>query len=128
MDSATIYNLKERTFRPIANLPDAIQSPAVCVHENAVYMISHKHIYKYVGTGMNNDRWEQVLETDIRPNLMVSLNGYIYVAHNYFSWLYRFKPGKDLKLKEIATFEIPPTNLCVMGEHKISFYCTYLQN
>lgn len=115
LDSAVVYNLKGRTFRSIAKLPDAVQAPAVCVHNDEVYVTGHRNIYKYEEIGQT-DRWTKVLEMDITPGYLVSFKGYIYVAQCYFPSLLRFKPGVDDSLQQIASFCHPPRAICNLGE------------
>ncbi|CAK1583408.1 unnamed protein product [Parnassius mnemosyne] len=111
LDTAIIYNLKERTFRKIAKLPDAIQNPAVCSHKNQLYMAGHKHIYRYEDLD-NSDHWKPVARVEIRVSCMVSHKGYIYCTQNYFSELYRFKPNVDNELQFISCFTNLPAVMC----------------
>ncbi|XP_049877934.1 kelch-like protein 30 [Pectinophora gossypiella] len=120
LHTAIIYDLKQRTFRKIANLPDAIQNPAVCAHEGKVYAAGHNNIYQYEDLG-DRDRWIRIIGTDIRMSCMVSYNGYIYCTQNYFSYLYRFKPGVDKKLNLIASFGNPPAAICNLGDRLLFF-------
>lgn len=120
LDTALIYHLKKKTFRQIANLPDAIQSPVLCVHANVLYVAAHNSIYKYVST-QTTDRWEEVMDARMTPNFLVPMDGYILVVQSYVDWLFRFKPGVDTTLKDIAKFEHPPTTLCVIGSKILSF-------
>lgn len=115
LDTAVIYDLKQRTHRKIAKLPDTIQNPAVCVHNNSIYVSGQKNIYQYEDLGQT-DRWSTVILTDIRPNCMTSFNNYIYCTQNYFSHLYRFRPGIDTKLQLITYFTNPPAAICHLGK------------
>ncbi|CAK1555665.1 unnamed protein product [Leptosia nina] len=99
-DTAIIYNLKERSFRKIAKFPDAMQNPATCLHNDAVYAAGHKNIYKYEDQGDGKDLWETV---------------------SYFSNLYRFRPGIDKKLELITYFSSPPSTLCNMRDNLLAF-------
>ncbi|KAF9419343.1 hypothetical protein HW555_004107 [Spodoptera exigua] len=123
LDSAVVYNLKERSFRPIAKLPDAVQSPAVCAHNNEVYVIGHRNIYKYEEVG-DRDRWTKVLGMEMTPSYLVSFKGYIYVAQCYFPNLYRFRPGVDEALQQIACFCHPPKAICNLGYRLIAVTCS----
>lgn len=123
LDSAVVYNLKGRTFRSIAKLPDAVQAPAVCVHNDEVYVTGHRNIYKYEEIGQT-DRWTKVLEMDITPGYLVSFKGYIYVAQCYFPSLLRFKPGVDDSLQQIASFCHPPRAICNLGYRLIAVTCS----
>ncbi|KAJ8713880.1 hypothetical protein PYW08_007500 [Mythimna loreyi] len=123
LDTAIVYDLKQRSYRKIAKLPDAIQSPAVCAHENEVYAVGHKHIYKYDGAGQHK-RWEKVIETEMTPNFLVSYNGYIHVAQSYFPVLYRFRPGVDTTLEQFTSLNYPPIAVCNLGRRMVAFTCT----
>ncbi|CAH1637609.1 unnamed protein product [Spodoptera littoralis] len=123
LDSAVVYNLKERTFRSIAKLPDAVQSPAVCAHDDEVYVIGHRNIYKYEEI-CQKDRWTKVLTMDITPTYLVSFKGYIYVAQCYFPSLYRFIPGDERGLQQIASFCHPPRAICNLGYRLIAVTCS----
>lgn len=120
LDTAVIYDLKQRTHRKIAKLPDTIQNPAVCVHNNSIYVSGQKNIYQYEDLGQT-DRWSTVILTDIRPNCMTSFNNYIYCTQNYFSHLYRFRPGIDTKLQLITYFTNPPAAICHLGSKLLFF-------
>ncbi|KAJ8724071.1 hypothetical protein PYW07_008051 [Mythimna separata] len=125
LDTAIVYDLKQKTYRKIAKLPDAIQSPAVCAHENEIYAVGHKHIYKYVGEGTNGSKgWEHVIELDMTPNFLISYNGYIHVAQSYFPILYRFRPGIDLVLEQFTGLNYPPMAVCNIGRKMVAFTCT----
>lgn len=115
LDTAIIYDLKQRSYRKIAQLPDAIQNPAVCSHDDMVYAAGHNNIYRYEDSG-ETDRWVRVVGTEIRMSCMMSYNGHIYCTQNYFSYLYRFKPDVDKKLEMIASFTNPPAAICNLGK------------
>ncbi|XP_021192056.3 kelch repeat and BTB domain-containing protein 8 [Helicoverpa armigera] len=118
-DSAIIYDLKQRTYRKIAKLPDPVQSPAACVHENTVYVIGHKHIYRYEDNG-DHDRWLRVIETDMTPKFLVSFKGYIYVSQCYFPHLYRFRPNVDKVLEQVSCFSQSPMAICNLGNRLLA--------
>ncbi|KAG6439673.1 hypothetical protein O3G_MSEX000978, partial [Manduca sexta] len=85
------YDLKQRTYRKISKLPDTIQSPAMCVHNNMVYANGQNEIFRYEDYG-DTDRWVKMVPTEIRPSCMTSYKNYIYCTHSFFSHLYRFRP------------------------------------
>ncbi|XP_047994405.1 uncharacterized protein LOC125232694 [Leguminivora glycinivorella] len=120
LDAAVVYDLKQRSYRKIANLPDAIQNPAVCVHEGAVYAAGHNTIYKYEDLG-ETDRWITIASTQIRANCMTSFKGYIYCTQSYFSHLYRFRPGVDKRLDSLTQFTNPPATICNLGDRLLFF-------
>ncbi|XP_038222542.1 kelch-like protein 40b [Zerene cesonia] len=120
LDTAIIYDLKQRSFRKIAKFPDAMQSPAVCLHDNVVYSAGHKNIYEYEDLG-STDNWKAVVRTDIRMSCIRSFRKYIYCTQSYFSHLYRFKPGLDAKLEVISAFSSPPATVCNLYDHLIVF-------
>ncbi|XP_059058288.1 uncharacterized protein LOC131851761 [Achroia grisella] len=120
LDTAIVYDLKHRSYRKIAKLPDAIQSPAVCSHNNMVYAACHKNIYRYEENG-NTDSWVNVVGTEIRMSHMISYKDYIYCMQNYFSQLYRFRPGIDKKLQLVAQFCNPPATACNLGNRLVFF-------
>lgn len=115
LDTAIVYDLKQRSFRKIAKIPDAIQSPAICCHNNTIYAAGYKHIYKYVDYGQS-DTWSLVVQTDMRPNCLISYKGYIYVTQSYYADMFRFRPGVDKDLKHITRFTNAPAALLHMGE------------
>ncbi|KAJ2942011.1 hypothetical protein O0L34_g726 [Tuta absoluta] len=120
LETAVIYDLKQRTYRKIAKLPDAIQNPAVCAHKGTVYASGHNSIYRYEDLG-ETDRWVRVASTDIRMSCMISYNGYIYCTQNFFSYLYRFKPETDTTLTLITSFTNPPAAVCNLGDRLLFF-------
>lgn len=115
LDTVLLYDLNQMKFKKIARLPDAIQSPAVCVHDQKVYAAGHNNIYQYENLG-DTDRWVQVVGTDIRMSCMMSFRGYIYCTQNYFSYLYRFQPGVHKRLQMISCFTNPPAGICNLGK------------
>ncbi|CAH2045810.1 unnamed protein product, partial [Iphiclides podalirius] len=119
LDTAIVYNLKERTFRKIARLPDAIQNPAVCCHENQIYMAGHKSIYRYEESE-NSEQWKPVARVDIRVTCMISHKEYIYCTQSYFTELYRFKPNVDSELKLMICFTNLPSGMCNLGGQLIA--------
>ncbi|XP_068619167.1 kelch-like protein 8 [Battus philenor] len=120
LDTAIIYNLREKTFRNIAKLPDAIQDPAICSHESEVYTAGHKHIYKYEDTG-DTDRWNAVARVEMRIKCMVSYKGYIYCTQNYFCELYKFKPNEHGQLQFVTCFINLPTVMCNLDGRLLAF-------
>ncbi|XP_053613944.1 kelch-like protein 26 [Plodia interpunctella] len=120
LDTAIVYDLKERSYRRIAKFLDTIQAPAVCDHENMVYAAGHKNIYRYEDKG-DTDGWVNVVATEIRMSCMISFKNYIYCTQNYFSHLYRFRPGVDNKLELISYFTNPPAAICNLGNRLLVF-------
>ncbi|XP_063831496.1 kelch-like protein 6 [Ostrinia nubilalis] len=120
LDTGIIYDLNRRSYRKIAKLPDAIQSPAVCAHKNTAYAAGHKNIYRYEETGLS-DRWFRVIQTDIRINCMISFKDYIYCTQNYFNHLNRFRPDVDSSLELITQFANPPATICNLGNRLLVF-------
>lgn len=102
----------QRSFRKIAKLPDAIQCPAICTYKEEVYAAGHKNIYKYEEDIGGIDKWVTAISTEMRTNRMTSFKGYIYCSQNYFSPMYRFKPGVDEKLELITNYSYPPAAIC----------------
>lgn len=100
-----------RSYRKLAKLPDAIQSPAICTHKGEVYAAGHKNIYKYQEVG-EVDQWITAITTEMRTNRMTSFKDYIYCAQNYFSPMYRFQPGVNDKLDLITNYSHPPAAIC----------------
>ncbi|CAB3246251.1 unnamed protein product [Arctia plantaginis] len=123
LDTAIVYDLKQRNYRKIAKFPDAIQSPAVCVYNRKVYASSHKNIYRYEDDEVQ-DKWVIALETDIRLSCMVSYKGYIYCTQSYFNDLYRFRPNVDTRLQRITSFDISPSTMCLFGNKLLAFEST----
>ncbi|XP_026760722.2 kelch-like protein 4 [Galleria mellonella] len=120
LDTAIIYDLKKKTFRNIAKLPDSIQNPAVCSHDNMVYAAGHKDIYRYEEQE-NTDSWVKIANGDVRMSYMISYKNYIYCMQNYFSHLHRFMPGVDEKLQLITYFSNPPSTACNLGNRLVVF-------
>ncbi|KAM3962454.1 kelch-like protein 6 [Aphomia sociella] len=120
LDSGIIYDLKRKSFRKIAKLPDAIQSPAICVHNNRVFTSGQKNIYRYDDKG-HSDSWEKVVATEMRMSCMISFKNYVYCMQNYFSQLYRFRPDIDRKLELFSHFCSPPVTACNLGNRLIVF-------
>ncbi|XP_072930107.1 kelch-like protein 25 isoform X2 [Epargyreus clarus] len=120
LDTAIVYDLNQRTYRKIAPLPDAIQNPAICAHGKVIYACGQKNIYRYEETG-SSDRWTMVINTDLRASYMISFKGSIYCTQNYFSHLYRFKPGEDDKLEMVSQFSSPPAVLVHMRDRMMVF-------
>ncbi|XP_063367231.1 kelch-like protein 8 isoform X2 [Cydia amplana] len=120
LDTAVVYDLKRRSHRKIANLPDAIQNPAVCAHEGTIYAAGHNNIYQYEDLG-DTDRWTTVVGTQIRSSCMASFKGYIYCTQSYFSQLYRFRPGVDDRLYVVTQFTNPPATFCNLGNRLLFF-------
>ncbi|CAG9789073.1 unnamed protein product [Diatraea saccharalis] len=120
LDTAVVYDLKQRTYRKIAKLPDTIQNPAICTHNTVVYAAGHKNIYRY-DEFEQTDRWSMVIDTDFRTSCMVSFNNYIYCTQNYFSHFHRFRPNIDTKLEMITYFTNPPATICHLGTRLIVF-------
>lgn len=116
LDTAIAYDMKHRSFRKIAKLPDSIQSPAICTHEKEVYAAGHKNIFKYEDEIGDIDRWTTVISTEMRTNRMTSFKDYIYCAQNYFSPMYRFKPGVDQKLELITNYSHPAAAICNLSK------------
>lgn len=125
LDTAVIYDLKQRSFRKIAKLPDAIQSPAVCVHNNVVYAAGHKNIYRYEDSG-TSDRWTTVISINTRTDCMISYKGYIYCTQNYFNHLNRFRPDEDSSVQLITQFYYPPATVCDLGKQKLHHNILYI--
>ncbi|CAH4029997.1 unnamed protein product [Pieris brassicae] len=121
LDTAMIYDLKQRAFRKIAKFPDSIQNPAVCSHDNIIYAAGHKNIYQYEDQGNGKDLWKTVISTEIRMSCMRSYRKYIYCIQSYFSNLYRFRPGIDKKLELITCFSSPPSTMCNMRDNLVVF-------
>ncbi|GBP13398.1 Kelch-like protein 26 [Eumeta japonica] len=120
LSSAIVYNLAEKSFRKIANIPDNMQNPAICGYRGKIYVASHKNIYRYNGEG-ENDKWELVLNTELRAHSLVGHRNYIYVSQNYFNQLYRFKPDKDAALESVTSFNNPVSAVCSNGRQIIAF-------
>ncbi|RVE47275.1 hypothetical protein evm_008072 [Chilo suppressalis] len=120
LDTAVVYDLKQRTYRKIAKLPDTIQNPAVCSHNDSVYAAGHKNIYRYEEVEQS-DRWSMVIGTEFRTSCMVSFRNYIYCTQNYFSHMHRFRPDIDTKLELITYFTNPPAAICHLGSRLIVF-------
>ncbi|XP_014371860.2 uncharacterized protein LOC106721436 [Papilio machaon] len=120
LDTAIIYNMREKTFRSIAKLPDAIQNPAICCHNNYIYTAGHKHIYRHVESD-DKDQWELVATVSFRVKCMVSHKGYIYCTQSYFNELYRFRPFVDNELQPLTGFYNIPTVLCNLGGRLLAF-------
>lgn len=124
MDTAVIYDLKERSCRSIANFPDCLQSPAVCTHNNRVYAAGYKNIYVYKTVG-DRDSWEMVVSTQIRMTSLISYDGYVYCSQSYFRRFYRFKPCEDKEtegrtlcdLEVVGSFSNLPSEMCNLGKH-----------
>ncbi|XP_045776912.1 kelch-like protein 25 [Maniola jurtina] len=128
LETAVVYDLKERSCRRIAKLPDAIQSPAVCTHNNKVYAAGHKNIYCYTTYG-DKDCWEMVVYSDRRIGFMKSYNNYIYCMQSYYSNLYRFRPGTDNCLTCVASFSnVAPAAMCNSGDRLTVFTQGLFQN
>ncbi|CAH0728227.1 unnamed protein product, partial [Brenthis ino] len=51
LETAIIYDLKQRAYREIDELPEAICNPAVCSHKNMVYVAGEKQIFRYKAWG-----------------------------------------------------------------------------
>ncbi|CAG4952185.1 unnamed protein product [Colias eurytheme] len=111
LDTVIVYDLKQRSFRKIAKFADAIQSPAVCLHNDMVYAAGHKYIYRFEDVG-STEQWNSVVRTDLRMSCMRSFKKYIYCTQSYFSHLYRFRPDEDVRLQAITTFSSPPATMC----------------
>ncbi|KAJ0173770.1 hypothetical protein K1T71_010919 [Dendrolimus kikuchii] len=123
LDTAVAYDLKQRSFRKIAKLPDTIQNPAVCTHKNKVYATGHKNIYRYEDFGAH-DLWRTAVSTDIRVNCMVSYKKYIYCTQSYFRLLYRFQPDVDEKLVLITSYSNPTAGICTLDDCLMAFTST----
>ncbi|XP_032521528.2 kelch-like protein 25 [Danaus plexippus] len=120
MDTVIMYDLKQRSYRKIAKLPDAIQNPAVCSHENRVYAAGQKNIYRYEDLG-STDTWKNIVGTEIRMSCLRSFKQYIYCMQGYFSHLYRFRPDFDQRLELITYFSNLPATMCNLGDSLIVF-------
>ncbi|XP_034834014.1 actin-binding protein IPP-like [Maniola hyperantus] len=120
LETAVVFDLKERSCRQIAKLPDAIQSPAVCTHNNKVYAAGHQNIYCYE-TYDDKDFWHLIQYYDRRISFMRSFNNYIYCMQSYYSDLYRFRPGTDDCLTCVASFCHAPAAMCNAGDCLIVF-------
>ncbi|XP_045776910.1 kelch-like protein 40b isoform X2 [Maniola jurtina] len=116
LNTAVVFDLKKRSCRRIANLPDAIKSPAVCTHNNKVYMAGHQNIYCYETHDNNKDYWELVVDSEMKITVMVSYGNYIYFAQSYSNMLYRFRPGIDNCLTNITSFCHPSAAMCNSGD------------
>lgn len=115
-DSTIIYNLRKRTFREVSKFPEAVQSPAICSHRGFIYASGQRNIYKFVDKG-DRDAWVSIVETNVRPNRMISFKNHIYCSQNYFGNMYRFRPGIDDKLEVAAHFSAPPVGFCNLGKY-----------
>ncbi|XP_046971500.1 kelch-like protein 40b [Vanessa cardui] len=115
LDTAIVYDLKQRSFRKIAHMPDALQNPALCSHNNKVYAAGQKSIYCHEDSG-TSDQWKKVVDTEMRMSCIRSCKEYIYCIQGYFSNLYRFMPGVDKNLQLITYFSSLPATICNLGE------------
>ncbi|KAL4708266.1 hypothetical protein ACJJTC_016315 [Scirpophaga incertulas] len=120
LDTAIIYDLKQRSFREIAKLPDIIQNPAVCTHNRSMYAAGHKNIYRYEHKD-DVDTWTMIIETEIRTSTMISFKDYIYCTQNYFNHLFRFRPGTDMALEMVTYLSNPPAAMCNFGTRLVIF-------
>lgn len=120
-DTTIVYDLKNKYFYKTARFPESIQSPAICIHYDSVYGAGVRNIYKYE---IVNERatWVNLLETDIRASYMISYKEYIYCSQNYFTYLYRFRPGFDQKLERVVSFHEPPVGFINMGKSIIQYF------
>lgn len=114
LETAGIYDLKQRSYRAIAKFPDAIQNPALCTHQNNVYAAGFKSIYTYEEL-TESDYWKQIVGTEIKLSCMSSYKDHIYCIQSYFSHLYRFRPNADDKLETITHFSSLPAVVCNLG-------------
>ncbi|XP_023954887.1 kelch-like protein 10 isoform X3 [Bicyclus anynana] len=118
LDTAIVYNLKDRNYRSIAKLPEPIQSPAACTHHNTVYIAAHKNIYCYEA---DTEVWKLVMVTDRRMTFLKSYNDYVYCMQTYFRKLYRFRPGIDDVLQPITSLANLPTAMCSLRNSLMIF-------
>ncbi|KOB70062.1 Kelch-like protein 38 [Operophtera brumata] len=105
-------NLFLRSFSKLPKLPDAIQSPAICTYKGEVYVAGQQNIYKLEESMEGNDKWVTAITTQIRVNRMTAFKDYIYCSQNYFTQMYRFKPGVCVNLEhdQLLAFTRP---LCI---------------
>lgn len=114
LDSTIVYDLEQKSYRTLSNLPDVIQKPAVCIHKGSVYVASQKDVFQLQRSN-ENDCWRNILSMNIRANFMVSLGDYIYITQSYFGHLFKFKPGSDTKLEMPSYFFNPVAAMCKIG-------------
>lgn len=102
----------------IENLPRTVQSPAICAHKGDIYAsVDPAHIDKYIIDGTEHPSgWFPVCGTDIQYDKMTSFKDYVYCTQNHFCGLFRFKPGVDKVVHEIATFHHPTAALCSLSK------------
>ncbi|XP_039758147.1 kelch-like protein 26 [Pararge aegeria] len=104
MDTAIVCDLKERSYRYIANLPDRIETVAICTHNHKVYVAGRYSIYCHETYG-DRDFWEMVVGTDSgRIKFLQSYEKYIYCIQSLNRKLYRFRPHIDKELHRIVGF------------------------
>ncbi|CAH2094364.1 unnamed protein product [Euphydryas editha] len=120
LDTAIVYDLKDRTYRKLAKLPDAIQNPAVCSHRGAVYAAGQKNIYRYEDLG-TTECWRKVVFAEMRMSCIKSFKEYIYCTQFYFTNLYRFRPDIDQNMQLITCFSNLPATICNLG-HKLYIF------
>ncbi|XP_041969968.1 kelch-like protein 26 [Aricia agestis] len=120
LNTGIVYDLKERTYRKIAKIPDAIQSPALCSHKNKVYAALQNNIYRYDDSG-ETDQWVTSVATKIRLSCIRPFKDYIYGIQGYFSHLYRFQPGVDERMEIITYFSNLPMTMCNIGNRLLVF-------
>ncbi|XP_069360639.1 kelch-like protein 25 isoform X2 [Maniola hyperantus] len=120
LKTAVVFDLKKRSCRRIADLPDTIKNPAICTHNNKVYTAGHENIYCYE-TQDNKDYWEMVVDSDMRISIMTSYDNYIYCTQSYSNMLYRFRPGIDNCLTNIVSLSHVPAAICNLGDYLLLF-------
>ncbi|CAH2264143.1 jg8104 [Pararge aegeria aegeria] len=123
MDTAIVCDLKERSYRYIANLPDRIETVAICTHNHKVYVAGRYSIYCYETYG-DRDFWEMVIGTDSgRIKFLRSYDKYIYCLQSLNRKLYRFRPHIDKELHRIVGFTSAPVTvaICNIGTNLLVF-------
>ncbi|XP_037966814.2 kelch-like protein 30 [Plutella xylostella] len=121
LSCAIAVDLEERSFRKLAALPDALQSPALCVHADTLYAGGHKHVYRLAERADGGERWEQAVESRaLRPSCLVPLGAHVYMAQSYCSHLLRFRPGEDKYVDTYKSFVNPVVAMCTDGKSVVA--------
>lgn len=114
LSTCIIYDLNEHSYEKVADIPEPLQSPAICVHDGRVYLSSLRNIYRYEAN-TEIDQWQLLITTNIRANFLMSYDNNIYLTQYYYNQLYRFTPDEDKDLHNVAAFENVVSAACVAG-------------